>query len=163
MSRHAKAISMTQLTQGVQVEKQWKTILQRQGHIVTKAPSSGRGTGSFYDLHSTDRSGRPYLWEIKSVSAWTKYFDQDELFRISKLAATYQTHHIFPYVVVLFKAAGRFKVYKPSTALKHKKLSFQDRGETWFMPIPTYRKSTNSSPVSNVKEVEAPASKANSS
>ena len=159
MSNQAKDASMTQLTKGVLVERQWKTILQRQGHIVTKAPSSGRGTGSFYDIHSTDRSGRSYLWEIKSVSAWTKYFDQDELERISKLASTYQTHHIFPYVVVLFKAAGRFKVYRPSTALKHRKLSFQDRGETWFMPASsTYRKPATSSPVLNSKE-EAQANK----
>ncbi|MBI1973704.1 hypothetical protein HYS54_02725 [Candidatus Micrarchaeota archaeon] len=126
---------------GVNAERQWKKILERTGQIVTRAPGSGIAPECFYDLMSFDQTGRGYLWEIKSTKHSTKYFHENELENITRLALAHKTHNVFSFLVILYRTAGRFKVYRPTQALKYKKIAFKDKGETWFAPqYGAYRK-----------------------
>lgn len=118
------------LIRGVRAERQWKTILSRAGHLVTKAPSSGVTTASFYDLHSTDQRGRTFLWEVKSIQGDRKKFDQDEIRRLKELVEASYTYRCFPFLVVKFN--DHFRTFSPLLAIENKKVSRYDRGIDWI-------------------------------
>lgn len=112
------------------MEREFKRILEGKGHIVTRAAGSGEyNSGMFYDLHSTDKTGKSYLWEIKSTSSKTKYFSDMELLRINYLNKSAKAHKIKAYVVVKFKGSEpKFITVTPESVLKKRKVSKTDRG-----------------------------------
>jgi Holliday junction resolvase len=97
---------MSSYSQGYRVETEWKLVLEDRGHIVTRIAGSGRPENP-YDLHSTDREGGSYLWEVKSTGGNAKYFSPEELARITDLCGISERQRIQAFVVVKFKKRRR--------------------------------------------------------
>lgn len=106
---------------GASVEREWQRILEARGHLVTRTPGS-KGTG-LYDLHSTDRHGKSYLWEIKSTARACKYFSHEELSRIKRVNRAAKRHNIKAFVVVKFRGRNScFLVLTPEIILKRRRI-----------------------------------------
>lgn len=121
---------MTSYSQGAQVEREFKKILEKKGQVVTRAAGSGEyNSGMFYDLHSTDKTGKSFLWEIKSTSSKTKYFSNPELLRIGYLNRSAIAHKIKAFVVIKFKGSEpKFMTVTPEFVLRRCKVGKNERG-----------------------------------
>jgi len=116
---------------GANVEREWQRILHNHGHLVTRAPAS-KGSSGCYDLHSTNRDGEFFLWEIKATFRKVRYFTQQEISKIKQLNNIARSHNIRAYVVVKFKGrTPRFCVVSSEKARTVGKISSNNRCEQW--------------------------------
>ena len=132
---------VTRYAKGARVEREWKSFLEKMGHLVTRGAGSGKSKSSFYDLHSTNRRGESTLWEIKSTSGDTRYLRDHEVKRIRQLGEVAEKYKLQAYVVVKFKGIGRgkykrFLVLTPEFAITNRKIRRDDKG---LMVIPNRR------------------------
>lgn len=118
---------MSNYSRGVRVERIWEKRLNDIGHLTTRAAGSGN-TSSAYDIHSTDRSGCTFLWEVKSTRMGVKYFSAAEAGRIRLLKKVARAHKANAYVVVRFKGRQpRFIIVKPEFVVRNRKISRNDQ------------------------------------
>jgi Holliday junction resolvase len=121
---------MSSYSKGYRVETEWRLILEERGHIVTRISGSGSPANP-YDLHSTDHTGRSYLWEVKSTSGNVKYFSPDELSRITELQNISEHQGIQSFVVVKFKnrrkGLRQYIVVPPEFVISSRRVRLGDR------------------------------------
>jgi len=120
---------MSNYGRGARVERIWEKRLNDIGHLSTRAAGSGnRRNEMVYDIHSTDRSGRSFLWEVKSTRRAVKYFSGSEATRIKLLKKLAREYKANAYVVVRFKGRQpRFVIVKPEFVVRNRKISKNDQ------------------------------------
>lgn len=133
---------VTLYAKGARVEREFKSLLEKMGYLVTRVAGSGKSKSSFYDLHSINGRGESTLWEIKSTSGDTRYLRDHEVKRIRKLSEIAKKYKLQAYVVIKFKGIGRgkykrFLVLTPEFAITDRKIEREDKG---LMVIPNRRK-----------------------
>jgi hypothetical protein len=99
--------------------KEWQSILESRGHLVSRATKT-----KDYHLHTMDSSGSSYLWLIAAASSSTLRFSPEELERLKKLEMLGRRYSLKAFIAAKFlgRPSG-YLVSTPGRVLRHGQLS----------------------------------------